>query len=128
MLDWTTPFPYTILAVMILFCIGIYTLITSKKFLKVVFGIVFLLMAGNLLLLSFGASNNQSVTYADPLAQTLSFFIIIVSAIFVIIGVGLDKRLRKVNEGSTLLDFDFSVQEGRKVEESSAQTEEEVEK
>ncbi len=128
MLDWTTPFPYIILAAMILFCIGIYTLISSKKFLKVVFGIIFLLMAGNLLLLSFGSANNQSVIYADPLAQTLSFFILIVGVVFVIIGVGLDKRLRKVNEGSTLLDFDFSVQEGRKVEEASAQTVEEIEK
>lgn len=126
MLDWTTPFPYTILAVIILFCIGIYSLITAKKFLKVVFGIIFLLMAGNLLLLSFGAANNQSITFADPLAQTLSFFIIIVSAIFVIIGVGLDKRLRKVNEGLTLLDFDFSVQEGTRIKEASTQTEEEV--
>ncbi len=126
MLDWTTPFPYTILAVMILFCIGIYSLITAKKFLKVVFGIVILLMAVNLLLLSFGAANNQSITFSDPLAQTLSFFIIIVSAIFVIIGIGLDKKLREVNEGSTLLDFDFSIQEGNKTKEANTLTEEEV--
>lgn len=119
MLDWTTPFPYTLLAVIALFCIGIYSLITGRKFLKIVFGIIVLLMSANLLLLSFGASNNLAITLSDPLAQTLSLFIIIIGAVFVIIGIGLDKRMRMENEGSTLLPFDFSVEEGAKIDEEA---------
>ena len=117
MLDWSTPFPYALLAAMILFCIGIYSLITGKKMLKIVFGVTILLMGANLLLLSFGASNNLAITLSDPLAQTLSLFIIIIGAVFAIIGIGLDKRMRIENEGSTLIPFDFSVEEGTETEQ-----------
>lgn len=119
MLDWSTPFPYAIIAVMILFCIGIYSLITGKKMLKIVFGVTILLMSANLLLLTFGSSNNLAITLSDPLAQTLSLFIMIVGVVFVIIGVGLDKRMRIENEGSTIIPFDFSVEEGTKIEQDN---------
>ncbi|NHJ05178.1 MAG: NADH-quinone oxidoreductase subunit K [Candidatus Heimdallarchaeota archaeon] len=119
MLDWTTAFPYIVISVILLFSIGIYTLISSKKFLKIVFGLQFMLIASNVLLLSFGCANNEKLFLSDSLAQTLSLFIMIIGLSFGIIGIAIDKRLR-VTEGSTDVEFDFMF--GSNIEASDVQT------
>lgn len=119
MLDWSTAFPFIVISVILLFSIGIYSLISGKKFLKIVFGLQFVLIASNLLLLSLGAANNEKLFLSDSLAQTLSLFIIIIGSSFGIIGIAIDKRLR-IAEGSTDVEFDFMF--GSDLEDSDVQT------
>jgi len=119
LLEWSTAFPFIVISVIFLFSIGIYSLISSKKFLKMVFGIQFVLIASNLLLLSFGSTNNEKLFLSDSLAQTFSLFIIIIGLSFGIFGVAIDKRLR-TTEGSTDVEFDFMF--GSDLEDSDEQT------
>ncbi|MHA1221120.1 MAG: NADH-quinone oxidoreductase subunit K, partial [Candidatus Heimdallarchaeota archaeon] len=103
-----TLFPYTLIATIALLGIGIYALITSKRFLRAVFSIEILFMAANLLLLSFGRGIDESLLYPDKLAQTFSIFIITIGLVFLIIGTAIDKRLKQSGD-STLLEFNYYV-------------------
>ncbi|MBN1328620.1 MAG: NADH-quinone oxidoreductase subunit K [Candidatus Heimdallarchaeota archaeon] len=105
-MDWTTLFPYTLIAVIALFGIGIYGLITSKRFLRIVFCIEILLMAANLLLLSFGLGNDGTMLYPSSLAQTLAIFIVVIGLVFLIIGTSFERILKQSGD-STILDFNF---------------------
>ncbi|HUT81295.1 MAG TPA: NADH-quinone oxidoreductase subunit K [Candidatus Bathyarchaeia archaeon] len=105
-MDWSTLFPYTLIAVITLFGIGIYGLITSKHFLRVIFSIEILLMAANLLLLSFGLGNEGSTLYPSPLAHTLSIFIVVIGLVFLIVGTSIERQLKQSGD-STILDFNF---------------------
>ena len=125
MFDWSTSFPYVFIATIILICVGIYGIISAKKFLKVVFGVEFLLLASNILLLSFGFINSGGEVI-DPFAQTLSIFIIIVGLAFAIVGLSIDKRLRTLKD-STIIAFDFGVEDGRNEFDDSSETEQQVE-
>ncbi|MGC9778958.1 MAG: NADH-quinone oxidoreductase subunit K [Candidatus Heimdallarchaeota archaeon] len=104
-MDWSTFFPYSLICVIILLAIGIYALITCKTFLRAVFGIELLLMAVNLLLLSFGLGGETSPT-PDPFAQTISILIIVIGVVLLVVGTTIDKFLRK-NHDSTELEFNF---------------------
>lgn len=107
MLNWDSAFPYLLIAAIILFCIGIYALISAKKFIRIVFAIELMFFAINLLLLSFGTANENQIFLSDSFAQTLSIFIIIVGVCFGIVGVAIDKRMR-TSAGSTEIFFDFT--------------------
>ena len=107
MFDWSTAFPYVFIATILLICVGIYGIVSAKKFIKIIFGMEFLLFASNILLLSFNYNNQET----DPFAQTLSIFIIIVGIAFAIVGLSIDKRLRTIKD-STEIEFDFSVEDG----------------
>jgi len=105
-MDWTTLFPYTLIAVIVLFGIGIYGLITSKRFIRVVFSVEILLLAAILLLLSFGLGNDGSTLYPSPFAHTLSLFIMVIGLVFLIVGTSIERQLKQNND-STILDFNF---------------------
>ena len=107
MLDWDSAFPYLLISVIILFCIGIYALISAKKFIRLVFAVELLFFSINLLLLSFGTANENRFYLSDSFAQTLSIFILIIGICFGVIGVAIDKRLR-TSAGSTEIFFDFT--------------------
>ncbi len=123
MLDWTSFFPYTLIASLVLFAIGIYGIVTCKNFLRAVFGIEILLLTANLLLLSFGlGSSEETALISDPFAQTLSLMIIAVSAVFLILGASINKLLQENND--EILDFNFEAEEtpSKKVEEIEEET------
>jgi len=105
MLDWTSFFPYTLIASLVLFAIGIYGIVTCKKFLRAVFGIEILLLTANLLLLSF----EETSLLSDPFAQTLSLMIIAVSAVFLILGASINKLLQENND--EILEFNFAAED-----------------
>ncbi|MCE7743808.1 MAG: NADH-quinone oxidoreductase subunit K [Candidatus Heimdallarchaeota archaeon] len=110
MLDWTSFFPYTLIASLVLFAIGIYGIVTCKKFLRAVFGIEILLLTANLLLLSFGlGSSEETSLLSDPFAQTLSLMIIAVSAVFLILGASINKLLQENND--EILEFNFAAED-----------------
>ncbi|MCG3252370.1 MAG: NADH-quinone oxidoreductase subunit K [Candidatus Heimdallarchaeota archaeon] len=122
MLDWTSFFPYTLIASLVLFAIGIYGIVTCKKFLRAVFGIEILLLTANLLLLSFGlGSSEETSLLSDPFAQTLSLMIIAVSAVFLILGASINKLLQENND--EILEFNFAAEDipSKKAEEQEEQ-------
>ena len=100
MLDWQSFFPYVLIGTVCLFALGLYAIISAKRFLKVIFGVALMLMSANLLLLSFGGRAEGGEFTADPFAQTLALVIVILGAVFIAIGVAIDKQLRKTT-GST---------------------------
>jgi NADH:ubiquinone oxidoreductase subunit K len=112
-MDWSTIFPYALIGAIILFGIGIYSIITSKKFIRIVIGIEILFMAAIILLLSFGLGftdvEGENII-PDPIAQVFALLIIVVSIIFLIIGTAIDRRLRQ-SDDSTIIDFNFNVDE-----------------
>jgi NADH:ubiquinone oxidoreductase subunit K len=109
-MDWNTIFPYALIAAIILIGLGIYSLITSKRFLQIVFGIELMFFAAILVLLSFGRGFDGPVLIPDPFAHVLAIMIIVVSIIFLIIGTALDRSLRQSGD-STIIDFNFQVDE-----------------
>ncbi len=124
MLDWTSFFPYTLIASLVLFAIGIYGIVTCKNFLRAVFGIEILLLTANLLLLSFGLGNSEEASLiSDPFAQTLSLMIIAVSAVFLILGSSINKLLQENND--EILEFSFEAEDIpiKKAEEQEEQEE-----
>jgi len=122
MLDWTSLFPYTLIASLVLFAIGIYGIITCKNFLRAVFGIEILLLTANLLLLSFGLGSEETSLISDPFAQTLSLMIIAVSAVFLILGSTLNRILQENND--EILEFNFEAEDipSEKPEEQEERT------
>ena len=104
-MDWSTFFPYTLIGFIILIAIGIYALITCKTLLRAVFGIELFLMAINLLLLSFGLGGESSPN-PDPFAQTISIIIIVVGLALLVIGLTIDRSIRKTGESSEI-EFNF---------------------
>ncbi|MHA1586551.1 MAG: NADH-quinone oxidoreductase subunit K, partial [Candidatus Heimdallarchaeota archaeon] len=95
---------------LVLFAIGIYGIVTCKKFLRAVFGIEILLLTANLLLLSFGlGSSEETSLLSDPFAQTLSLMIIAVSAVFLILGASINKLLQENND--EILEFNFAAED-----------------
>ncbi|NHJ47950.1 MAG: hypothetical protein FK733_09195 [Asgard group archaeon] len=111
-MDWTTIFPYALIGSIILFCVGIYAIITGKKFIRIVFGIEILFMAAIVLLLSFGYGYHDiegvNNLIPDPFAQVFSLLIMVVSIVFLIVGTAIDRRLRQ-SDDSTVLDLNFNV-------------------
>ncbi len=108
-MDWNTSFPFILIASIILLGIGLYSMITSKKFLRIVFGLEILFFASILLLLSFGLGNNDYSIIPDPLAHVFSILLIVVSIVFLIIGISIDKRLKQSGD-STIVDFNFYIE------------------
>ncbi|MFW9924298.1 MAG: NADH-quinone oxidoreductase subunit K [Candidatus Thorarchaeota archaeon] len=107
MIDWATPFPYAIIASILLVGLAVYAIIAGKKFIRIILGVELLFMAANLLLLSFSSSHNLGVILADSAAQTFSLIVILIGAVFAIVGIAIDKQLRKTNK-TTMIDFDFT--------------------
>jgi NADH:ubiquinone oxidoreductase subunit K len=105
-MDWNTTLPYTLIASIALIGIGLYAIITCKKFLRVVFGLEILFLASILLLLSFGLGSDESTLIPDPFTHVLSLILIAVSIVFLIIGISIDKRLKQSGD-STLVEFNF---------------------
>jgi len=108
MIDWSTTFPYVLIASLVLFTIGIYGIITCKTFLRAVFGIELLLLTANLLLLSFGLGSDTPII-SDPFAQTLSLMIVAISAVFLILGSAINRLLLENN--AEILDFNFEIED-----------------
>jgi NADH:ubiquinone oxidoreductase subunit K len=109
MIDWSSTFPYILIASLVLFAIGIYGIITCKNFLRAVFGIEILLLTANLILLSFGLGGEDPSLLSDPFAQTLSLMIIAVNAVFLILGTSINKLLQENN--AEILDFNFEIED-----------------
>lgn len=107
-MDWNTTLPYILIASIALLGIGLYAVITGKKFLRAVFGLEILFLASILLLLSFGLGDNGTTIIPDPLAHVFSLLLIVVSIVFLIIGISIDKRLKESGD-STLIEFNFNV-------------------
>ena len=107
-MDWNTTLPYILIASIALLGIGLYAIITGKKFLRAVFGLEILFLASILLLLSFGLGDNGTTIIPDPLAHVFSLLLIVVSIVFLIIGISIDKRLKESGD-STLIEFNFNV-------------------
>jgi NADH:ubiquinone oxidoreductase subunit K len=107
-MDWNTTLPYTLIASIALIGIGLYAIITGKKFIRAVFGLEILFLASILLLLSFGLGSDESTLIPDPLAHVFSLILIVVSIVFLIIGISIDKRLRQSGD-STLVEFNFFI-------------------
>ena len=115
-MDWTTIFPYTLIVAILLIAIGIYALITSKGYIRIVFGIEIILTAAILLLLSLGTGGEVGTFTPDPMAQTLAITTMIIGAVFAVLGTSLEKRLRKVAKSSEF-DFNFETDETEIAEE-----------
>jgi NADH:ubiquinone oxidoreductase subunit K len=114
--DWSSHFTYTLLAAIVLFGIGIYAIISGKKFIQMVIGIELLFLAINLLFLSIQTDGDLSTLRADPLAQTIAIMIIIIGAAFAIIGFAINKHLRKIGKSATVLTFNFAAAERTNIE------------
>ena len=125
-MDWSTIFPYTLIGTIVLFCIGIYAIITGKKFIRIVFGIEILFMSAILLLLSFGYGYHDiegvNTLVPDPLAQVISLVIMVISIVFLIIGTAIDRRLRQ-SDDSTIVDLNFDVDDVQSLVSSESNTE-----
>ena len=119
-MDWATAFPYSLIASIILIAIGLYALITSKGYIRIIFGIEIMLMAAVLLLLSFGLAGEVGTFRLDPMTQTLGITILIIGAVFAVIGTTLEKRLRKVAEAPEF-DFNFETEETDVIEEEDTE-------
>ncbi|MHA1124960.1 MAG: NADH-quinone oxidoreductase subunit K [Candidatus Heimdallarchaeota archaeon] len=115
-MDWTTAFSYTLIASILLIAIGIYALITSKGFIRIIIGIEMILMAAVLLLVSMGTGGEVGTFTPDSMAQTLAVTILIIGAAFAVAGTSLEKRLRKVAT-NTEFDFNFETDETEIAEE-----------
>lgn len=94
-MDWSTFFPYILIATITLFSIGLYALFSAKKFMKIVFGIQMMFMAATLLLLSFRLPSEGGKLFGDPFAQTLSIIIIFIGGIFGTVGIIIDITFRE---------------------------------
>ncbi|MHA1243890.1 MAG: NADH-quinone oxidoreductase subunit K [Candidatus Heimdallarchaeota archaeon] len=119
-MDWATAFPYSLIASILLIAIGLYALITSKGYIRIIFGIEIMLMAAVLLLLSFGLAGEVGTFRLDPMTQTLGITILIIGAVFAVIGTTLEKRLRKVAE-TPEFDFNFETEETDVIEEKDVE-------
>ncbi len=119
-MDWATAFPYSLIASILLIAIGLYALITSKGYIRIIFGIEIMLMAAVLLLLSFGLAGEVGTFRLDPMTQTLGITILIIGAVFAVIGTTLEKRLRKVTEAPEF-DFNFETEETDVIEEKDVE-------
>ncbi|MHA1440730.1 MAG: NADH-quinone oxidoreductase subunit K [Candidatus Heimdallarchaeota archaeon] len=119
-MDWASAFPYSLIASILLIAIGLYALITSKGYIRIIFGIEIMLMAAVLLLLSFGLAGEVGTFRLDPMTQTLGITILIIGAVFAVIGTTLEKRLRKVAE-TPEFDFNFETEETDVIEEKDVE-------
>ena len=119
-MDWATAFPYSLIASILLIAIGLYALITSKGYIRIIFGIEIMLMAAVLLLLSFGLAGEVGTFRLDPMTQTLGITILIIGTVFAVIGTALEKRLRKVAE-TPEFDFNFETEETDVIEEKDVE-------
>ncbi|MHA1185852.1 MAG: NADH-quinone oxidoreductase subunit K [Candidatus Heimdallarchaeota archaeon] len=119
-MDWASAFPYSLIASILLIAIGLYALITSKGYIRIIFGIEIMLMAAVLLLLSFGLAGVVGTFRLDPMTQTLGITILIIGAVFAVIGTTLEKRLRKVAE-TPEFDFNFETEETDVIEEKDVE-------
>lgn len=117
-MDWVTVFPYALIASILLIAIGIYALVTSKGYIRIIFGIEMILMAAVLLLLSMGTAGLEGEFTPDSMAQTLAITIMIIGVAFAVIGTSLEKRLRKITTNAEF-DFNFETDETELVEEDN---------
>ena len=115
-MDWATVFPYALIASILLIAIGIYALVTSKGYIRIIFGIEMILMAAVLLLLSMGTAGLEGEFTPDSMAQTLAITIMIIGVAFAVIGTSLEKRLRKIAKNAEF-DFNFETDETELAEE-----------
>ena len=92
MLDWSSPFPYLVLCAILMVGLGIYGLISARKFARIIFSILILIFSANLLLISFSTSNTLGVITTDPMLHTLIIFILIIGLIFVAVGIVIDRQ------------------------------------
>jgi NADH-quinone oxidoreductase subunit K len=77
-------FAINIIAVILLFCIGLYTLIASKNMLRMLIGFEVMAKGVTLAIISAGYSNGRIV-----LSQVLTITVIVVEVIFVAIALGI---------------------------------------
>ena len=117
-MDWATIFPYALIASILLIAIGIYALITSKSFIRIVFGIELILLSAIIILLSFGATE-VGVYTPDSMTQTFAITIMIIGAAFAVVGTSLEKQFRKTTD-TPEIDFNFSTSEADLKEEKEA--------
>ena len=83
-----------LLAALVLYIIGIYTLASSKNMLKLVFGIEILVLAVNLNFLAFGAFTMGPVTPGpiDPMVQAFVILSICVGGAIAVVALSLIKN------------------------------------
>jgi len=110
-MDWLTIVPYLLLSFILLICIGLYGLLTGKQFIQIIFGVVLVFTAVNILLLTLTFTKTTGDATLDPLTQVFSIFIIVVSFVLFIVGLTLERRMRQTGV-STIMEFNFELEEG----------------
>ncbi|MEA2069884.1 MAG: hypothetical protein U9O98_01190 [Asgard group archaeon] len=100
-MDWTTIFPYIIIAVILLFVTGIYALIIANKFLKIVFALNLFFFSLVLLVLSLEKINTL-ISWNNAFAQVIAIVILIVSFSFTLIGIIFEIKFRKSDIDTSL--------------------------